>query len=81
MIVDNQQGWAFRTWLLFLLGGLAGIVVHWLGDSMAGVPADSLRLALATFIGTGVTVFGFTLERREWASTVAFSLLAALVVS
>lgn len=48
---------------------------------MAGAPADSFRLALATFIGTGVTVFGFTLERREWASTVAFSLLAALVVS
>lgn len=81
MIVDNQQGWAFRTWLLFLLGGLAGILVHWLGDSMAGAPTDSFRLALATFIGTGVTVFGFTLERREWARTVAFSLLAALVVS
>lgn len=81
MEVDDQQGWAFRTWLLFLLGGVAGIVVHWLGDSVAGSPPDSFRLALATLIGTGVTVFGFTLERREWRSTVTFSLLAALVVS
>ena len=76
----DHQDWPARSWLLFLLGGAAGLLVHWLGDT-AGAQADSLRLAMATFIGVAATVFGFTLERREEVSTIIFALVAGIVVA
>lgn len=79
--VDDQQGWTLRTWVLLALGAAAGLIVHWLTDGAPAEPPGSLRLALASFIGTGAAVIGFTLERGRWRSTLIFALVMGFIVS
>ena len=79
--MDDQPGWAFRTWLLLAVGAAAGLIVHLLTEGAPAEPPGSLRLALATFIWTAAATIGFTLERGRWLSTLIFALVAGLVVS
>lgn len=78
---EIRQDWPLRTWMFFGLGAAAGLIIDFLTDRLPGAPHDSLRLALATFVGTAVALAGFTLERGRWLSTLTFSLVAALIVS
>jgi hypothetical protein len=79
-----EQDWPLRAWGLALLGGLAGLLIHWITREhrlSADLHDAQIRMAIATFIGTGTLLFGFLIERSRPAWSVAFSSIGAALVA
>ena len=80
--IGNDGPWPLRAWGLTLLGGLTGLAIHLIvepGDP--SYDATPLLLALATFLGVGALAFGFVVERGRTLSSLAFAVVAGLVVA
>ncbi|MPS70052.1 MAG: DUF4153 domain-containing protein [Novosphingobium sp.] len=81
---EPAADWPLRSWGLALLGGLAGLAVHWIvrPDRASGnLDAMQLRMAMATFIGIGTLIFGFLVERTRIHWSVASAAIGAAVVA
>jgi flagellar biosynthesis protein FliQ len=77
--------WPLRAWGLALLGGLAGLAIHFLVKTEAVAPAkeyaSDLRLAAATFVGVGALMFGVLVERTRVLWSLGFAAFSAAIVA
>ena len=80
----EHEPWPMRAALLFLIGGLAGLVFDLLIRGESGdywsITESVTRLSLATFVASGGVLLAFTLERQRWLWSVAFALGAGAVL-
>lgn len=78
----DAQPWPMRTLLFAGLGLVAALSTHWLlGGWGYGRNLGSLQLATITGVLLAAALIGFTLERRLWWASIAFSLATALVAA
>lgn len=75
------QNWPERSWLLAGLGALCGFGVHLLTRNLGVQDISAIRLAGAAFLTVTGLGFAYTLERGRQTSSVAFAVLAGLVVA
>ncbi len=80
-VTENRAAWPVRPFLLAAVGLAAAVSVQQLFHQMPGssVPISTLRIALATGIGTAAVALCFGLERLRWAWGVVFALLIGSV--
>lgn len=79
-----DQDWPLRAWGLALLGALAGLLIHWITQNNRLSPNlhdAQIRMAIATFIGTGALLFGFLIERSRPSWSAAFAGIGAALVA
>jgi hypothetical protein len=78
----EHEPWALRAVFLLALGALAGLAVHFIThkDVAWSITEDPLRLGAAAAIMVGSIAFAFSLEKLRWAWSIAFALLAGLIV-
>ncbi|WP_380874634.1 DUF4153 domain-containing protein [Sphingomonas sp. DBB INV C78] len=79
----DKPTWPVRGWVLAGLGGATGLAIHLLTDQPDKwqMTEDAFRLAAATFLGVAGLTFALTLERVRVLWSIAFSLVAGLVVA
>ena len=76
----RDTDWSLRPWMLALLLGVAGLLIHYASDWQYGsVPA--WRAALTGFLFFGPLAFAFTLGRERWKGPLAFALLVGAVMA
>lgn len=80
---DGNAPWPLRSWGLTLLGGLIGLAIYLIvkPDDAPYHAVSPLLLAIATFLGVGALSFGFVVERGRILSSLAFAVVAGLVVA
>lgn len=78
--VENE-GWALRPLMLAALGLAGGLVVHFLlgDDYLWRFEPSPQTLAEVAFVTVAAGLTGFTIERRLWWASVAFSLVCGAV--
>lgn len=77
---EQDGGWPQRTLLLAGLGLIAGLIVHAILGTLSG-SVGAGQAALFAFVTVAAGLFGFTLERRSWWTSFAFSLVGAIVAA
>jgi hypothetical protein len=79
---DEQRAWPLRAFVLLALGALCGVAVHFLtrGPQPWQWSDRPVNLGAAAFVSCGGIIFAFSLERQRWTWSVAFALLAGLVL-
>jgi Domain of unknown function (DUF4153) len=80
-VTSEWRGWPERSWLLAALGVLCGLGVHVLTRGLGVENVSALRLAGAACLTVTGLGFAYTLERGRQTSSVAFAVLAGLVVA
>lgn len=80
-VTSEWRGWPERSWLLAGLGVLCGLGLHVLTRGLGMTDVSALRLAGAACLTVGGLGFAYTLERGRAASSVAFAVIAGLVVA
>jgi hypothetical protein len=81
----EAHDWPLRAWGLALLGGLAGLAIHFLVNTEATTPtkeyASEIRLAVAMFVGVGALMFGVLVERTRVLWSLGFAAFSAAIVA
>ncbi|HZF46040.1 MAG TPA: DUF4153 domain-containing protein, partial [Sphingomonadaceae bacterium] len=77
-VAHYARDWALRPWVLAVLLGLAGLLIHFVTD---GHSDSAPRMAAAAFLFFGPIAAAFSLERENWRETAVFALLAGLVMA
>ena len=72
--------WEARPWLLALLLGAAGLLIHFVTDAR-GADGSPMRMALAALLFFGPLCAAFSLERDRWKDVLVFALIAGLVMA
>ncbi|WP_160726767.1 DUF4153 domain-containing protein [Qipengyuania vulgaris] len=76
----RDTDWSLRPWMLALLLGVAGLLIHYASDwQYDNVPP--WRAALTGFLFFGPLAFAFTLVRERWRGPLAFALLVGAVMA
>jgi hypothetical protein len=82
---DDTTSWPLRVWGLALLGGLAGLIIHFLINVdptlAAKGQAPALRFASATFVGIAALLFAIVVERTRILWNIGFAGVGAAVVA
>jgi len=78
---EEAGGWAFRPLMLAVLGLATGLVAHFLlgNDYLWRFEPSPQTLAELAFVTVTAGLIGFTIERRPWWASVAFSLVCGVV--
>lgn len=79
--VDGESSWQVRPVLLAGIGLVAGLLFHAILGSRFEANIEAWRAALLTGVALGAALIGFTLERRFWWASIAFSLAVAVVAA
>jgi Domain of unknown function (DUF4153) len=80
---EDAAGWALRPLMIAVLGLVAGLVVHFLlGDAdIWRFQPTPQTLAEVAFVTVTAGLIGFTIERRLWWASVAFSLACGVIAA
>jgi hypothetical protein len=70
--------WPLRPWLLAVLLGFGGLLIHLLTHEQDDVP---WRVAAAAFVFFGALGAAFTVERDRWKEPAAFAVVTGLVMA
>ncbi|MEM1052374.1 MAG: DUF4153 domain-containing protein [Pseudomonadota bacterium] len=76
--MESAREWRERPWVLAVLLGLAGLLIHLVADTE---PEEPWRVALVAAFIFGPLAASFTLSKEHWLSSVIFSSAAALVIA
>jgi len=76
----RDTDWSLRPWMLALLLGVAGLLIHYASDWQYG-SVPPWRAALTGFLFFGPLAFAFTLGRERWRGPLAFALLVGAVMA
>lgn len=79
----ETEGWALRPLMLAALGLAGGLVVHFLlgDDYLWRFEPSPQTLAEVAFVTVAAGLIGFTIERRLWWASIAFSLACGVVAA
>jgi hypothetical protein len=81
--VADSAVWPLRAWGLALLGGLSGLLIHWIvrpDRYMPELPHADLRVGAAAFVAMAALLFGFLIERGRTGWSVACAFLGGALV-
>jgi len=79
----EPRDWPLRAAGLAVAGAAIGLAIHLLlrGKTQFQPTEDTLRIAVATFLGVGGIVYAFVVERERQALSLGFAVVAGLIVA
>jgi hypothetical protein len=75
---EATQEWGERPWVLAIILGVAGLIVHFASD---GVDIEPWRVAVTAAFVFGPLAAAFTLSPERWLPSLVFSVIVALVMA
>jgi hypothetical protein len=73
--------WPLRPWLLGIMLGLAGLLIHLVGAGDGPGTKDAWRAAAGAFLFFGPLAFALSVERDRWKPPLAFAAGVGLVMA